>query len=319
MTNFMISRYTIGTHAWILVFLMMASAGAHAQRPPDPPAPPWSEFVTTEGHAIPIPKQWLATEEGRFAHSIKLPASVPTTVPFDFSAARWKALKPSRPSVARQYWEHLCATEAGSFIVKPVEKVDGFFFMRPVGGANEQQNNDRWNLEAPGLQASWGFEYNPRREATRFVDPPWETFEWVDFPEPTKRGVLHMSGHIDRVSPMKVEPQPESKAEYALIWRGIRRERDRNYAISGAEWIALNRHTGEVLGVLRDFYLTGMTTNQTGGIYWLNAARCPFKKKLFGQGGVDGEARLWAPMVIRPRVYPKALVGTDERTNETIK
>lgn len=144
--------------------------------PVEPPAPPWKDFVKVDGHANEIPIGWLATEEGRFAHSIVLPDSVPKTVPFDFTAARLRALSPSGKSVARQYWEHLCNTEAGSFILRPVDGVDGVFFMRPVGGANEQQNNDRWKLEAPGMQASWGWKYDPVDEAQMFVDPPGHTY-----------------------------------------------------------------------------------------------------------------------------------------------
>ncbi len=298
-----------------IAFLLLVLAYVDAQSGPlpvEPPAPPWKEFVKTDGHANEIPIEWLATEAGRFAHSIRLPDSIPQTVPFDFTAARWRALKPGSKSVARQYWEHLCATEAGSFILKPVENVDGFFFMRPVGGATEQQNNDRWKLEAPGLQASWGFKYDPEREAIGFVNPPYDTYHWVDFPDPAGRGVLHMSGFVDRVSPMKVEQQAESKARYGLIWRGIRRERDRDHLISGSEWIALDRQSGEVLGVLRDFAISGMTRNQKGGIYWLIAPRCPFRKELYG-GVPLGEVERWVAMTLRPAVYPKSLKVIDER------
>jgi hypothetical protein len=116
------------------VLSLLAFAPATAQKPPDPPAPPWKDFVKTRGHDNEIPAQWVETPEGRFAHDIVLPASIPKTVPFDFKAAKLRALVPGSKSVTRQYWDHLCATEAGSFILKPEENVDGFFFMRPVGG-----------------------------------------------------------------------------------------------------------------------------------------------------------------------------------------
>jgi len=285
--------------------------------PVEPPAPAWKEFVKVQGHAKEIPVGWLATEADRFAHNIVLPDSVPTTVPFDFTAARLRALTPGSKSVARQYWEHLCNTEAGSFILKPVDGVDGFFFMRPVGGANEQQNNDRWKLEAPGMQASWGWKYDPTRQATHFVDPPWSTYEWVDFPAADCAGVLHMFGHVSRVSRMRMERQPVSLAKFGLTWRGTRRERDRDYAIAGVEWIALELTTREVLGVIRDFYITGMTTNRPGGIYWLNAGRCPFKRQAFGGAGELIETGIWTPTVLRPKVYPKVLEVIDEQMRTT--
>jgi hypothetical protein len=291
---------------------------AFAQRPPDPPAPPWKDFVKVDGHAHEIPAQWIATPEGKFAHSIRLPESVPKTVPFDFTAARRKALWPKNPSVARQYWEHLCATEAGSFILKPVESVDGFFFMRPVDGANEQENNDRWKLEAPGLEASFGFKYDPERRAIGFVNAPWHTYKWVDFSDVDRRNVLHMFGFVDGVAPMTVERIPESKARYAVLWRGIRSARDREHLISGAEWIAFDRQTGEVLGVLRDFYKTGQT-NIREGIYWLTASRCPFVKKRYGSSGEINVAPYWIPEVLRPAQFPRALGAINEANERSQK
>ena len=84
--------------------LFLAPLVAAAQPAPvEAPAPPWKEFVKTDGHANEIPVGWVATEEGKFAHSIVLPDSVPKTVPFDFTAARLRALKPGSKSVARQY------------------------------------------------------------------------------------------------------------------------------------------------------------------------------------------------------------------------
>ncbi|HTT09460.1 MAG TPA: hypothetical protein VMG60_01085 [Burkholderiaceae bacterium] len=300
----------------LLCSLAVPTVGIAGPIPVEPPAPPWKDFVKTDGHANEIPVGWIGTEPGRFAHSIVLPDSVPKTVPFDFTAARWRALSPNGESVARQYWEHLCSTEAGSFILRPADNVDGFFFMRPVGGANEQQNNDRWKLEAPGMQASWGWKYDPAREAEQFVDPPSYTYEWVDFPAPDG-GILHMFGYVSRASPMKVERQSASSAKYGLTWRGIRRERDREYAISGVEWIALEIDTREVLGVIRDFDITGMTTNRREGIYWINAARCPFKRQMFGGAGELRETDVWVPTVLRPSLYPKALKVIHDRVRTT--
>jgi hypothetical protein len=298
---------------------LFVSAACLAQKPPDPPAPPWKDFIKVEGHVNEIPAQWIVTPEGKFAHSIKLPSAIPKTVPFDFKTASWNPLKPRPPSVARLYWEHLCETEAGSFILTPVDKVDGFFFMRPVHGANQQENNDRWKLEAPGLEASFGFKYDPQRRAIGYVNAPWRTYEWVDFPDVDRRSVLHMSGYVSRVSPMKVEQVPDSKARYAVVWRGIRRERDREHFISGAEWIALDRHSGEVLGVLRDFYLTGETTNVRERISWLNARRCPFVNKRYGLSGETNISSFWIPEVLKPAQFPKALEAIFEANERSQK
>jgi hypothetical protein len=59
------------------------------------------------------PADPLATEEGRFAHSIKIPNPVPAD----------SGYKPGM--MPEQYFEHLCKTEAGEFIYKTVDNVEG--------------------------------------------------------------------------------------------------------------------------------------------------------------------------------------------------
>jgi hypothetical protein len=305
---------------WLALFFSMAmpTVGVAGPIPVEPPAPPWKDFVKTDGHANEIPIGWLTTEEGRFAHGLALPDTVPKTVPFDFTAARLRSFKPGSKSVGRQYWDHLCSTEAGSFILKPVDGVDGFFFMRPVGGVSEQENSDRWRLEAPGIHAIWGATYDPGREASAFVQRPSATFEWVDFAAPSG-GVFHFSGYERDVSPMNVDRLADSGARYAVVWRGVHRERDREHAISGAEWIIFDRGSREVLGVLRDFYLTGSVRNRPQGISWLNAGRCPFKRKLLGPAGEMKDIGVWAPMVLRPKTYPGLLKYLDQLNRTATK
>ena len=65
------------------------------------------------------PADPLATEEGRFAHSIKIPNPVPED----------SGYKPGM--TPEQYFDHLCKTEAGEFIYKTVENVEGLYKMRP--------------------------------------------------------------------------------------------------------------------------------------------------------------------------------------------
>lgn len=272
--------------------------------------------MKTKGHDNEIPAQWVETPEGRFAHDIVLPASVPKTVPFDFKQAKANASKRGAKSVARQYWDHLCETEAGSFILKPVDNVDGFFFMRPVGGANDQENNDRWRLEAPGMQATFGWGYRPASQAVAFVQPPSATYEWVDFPAPSG-GVMHLHDYQPATLRPLFDMQADSKARYLVTWRGIHRDRDREHALAGMEWIALDRATNEVIGVLRDFYKTGSVRNRPEGIFWLNAGRCPFKRRLLGSPGELIDIGVWAPMVLRPKVKPGILMAVEkERTEE---
>jgi hypothetical protein len=58
----------------------------------------------------------------------------------------------------------------------------------------------------------------------------------------------HRFGGVGEASPVK-----QLEARHAYTWRGIRRERDREYGIFGGELIVLDRLTGEILGVRRSF------------------------------------------------------------------
>ena len=64
-------------------------------------------------------EDWYATEEARFAHALKIPNPVPADSGY-------------RPGMTQQqYFEHLCKTEAGEFIFKTADNVEGIFQMRP--------------------------------------------------------------------------------------------------------------------------------------------------------------------------------------------
>src|SRR5512147_1589890 len=83
------------------------------------PKSPWTKFVQVDGQPEPVPEQWVATPEGRFAHSIK----VPNPVPKDSGYRRGMS--------SEEYFQHLCRREAGEFIYRTVDNVEGFYFMRP--------------------------------------------------------------------------------------------------------------------------------------------------------------------------------------------
>jgi hypothetical protein len=219
--------------------------------------------------------------------------------------------------VARQYWEHLCATEAGSFILKTVDNVEGFAFLRAVGGMSEQELRDRWKKEAPALQSDYGWRYDPLRQAWGYVDPPAATYVYVEYPDPDRLdSFLKLSGHVSRQREFTVDPVPTPTSRYAVTWRGIHRPKDREYLISGYEWIVVDRSRSEVLAVFRDFGITGFTRNEKDGIYWLNAGRCDFRKAAFGRtSGV--EAPVWIPRVLQPSTYPGSLRFIDKLKGET--
>ena len=93
----------------------------------------WEHFVPVAGQPLPVPQQWLQDSEAKIAHSLKLPDSVPKPVPFDFSKAHRKSWLPGTPKQSVQYFNHLCSTEAGEWIFRKVQNVEGFYFARPQG------------------------------------------------------------------------------------------------------------------------------------------------------------------------------------------
>jgi hypothetical protein len=83
------------------------------------------------------PADSLATEEGRFAHSIKIPNPVPED----------SGYKPGM--TPEQYFDHLCKTEAGEFIFKTVENVEGLYMMRPRERSPDYMQEHLYAMEDP--------------------------------------------------------------------------------------------------------------------------------------------------------------------------
>ncbi|NJD05285.1 MAG: hypothetical protein FIA97_02165, partial [Methylococcaceae bacterium] len=132
-------------------------------------------LVLVFGWVVPAPREWLMEhlrrmtgnpaaigpwrdwdkpteprelEAYNFAHSIKLPDSLPKPVPFNF--LRYWYLDHGR--VSYEYFQHLCNTEAGEYIFKTVDKVEGLYQMRPMPKRTEALMKDRYGFEDP---ADW--------------------------------------------------------------------------------------------------------------------------------------------------------------------
>lgn len=227
----------------------------------------WKTFVSVEGQPESVPVEWVSTPEGRFAHSIKLPEPLPADSGY------------REGMTAKEYWEHLCKTQAGEFIYKSVDSVEGFYFMRPPNRPTDDDLKDRYKLEAPDLERVFQlFRSTADERAKSFVRPPWATFQYVEEPldyleDPDH--YLRMSGYssLEKL-PMQTEKVSTLKSEYGLVWRGVRRTYDRELGISGSEWIVIDLKTAEVLAVQRNFALTGWVKRAPKGTWWLTAVSC---------------------------------------------
>jgi hypothetical protein len=211
------------------------------------------------------PADPLATEEGRFAHSIKIPNPVPDD----------SGYKPGM--TPQEYFDHLCKTEAGEFIYKTVENVDGLLQMRPRDRVFDSYMEHLYALEDP-----FGYEdWEAKSPQNTFVRPQrYRYFESPLLPsEPPKvpnAHYKHFYGYDDKdPKTMSEEPVMERKSQYGFTWRGINRSHDRELGIAGGELIILDLRNNEVLAVRRGFIQSGHARNHLTGVWWLSGNVCP--------------------------------------------
>jgi hypothetical protein len=77
------------------------------------------------------------------------------------------------------------------------------------------------------------------------------------------------------VAPMQVVGIARPDSRYMLTWRGVKRAQDRENGIAGGEMIVLDRQTGEVLAVRRNFVLSGRYRGRDDATMWMTAGACP--------------------------------------------
>ena len=239
------------------------------------------KLLATDSRCI-LPKMQppdpLATEEGRFAHSIKIPNPVSTD----------SGYKPGMTS--QEYFDHLCKTEAGEFIYKTVENVEGLYLMRPRKRATDYEMEHLYGLEAPYVEVH-GEYYSPEEY---FVQPHMGKYQFLEVPAAKSQdassyrryyrdGNAHpgmqyqtaINGKAVFVPYVVAEVQTDTlKSKHGVTWRGITRPHDRELGIAGSELIVLNLETNEILAVRRGYKRTGGVRNLTG-IWWLAGQTCP--------------------------------------------
>lgn len=279
-----------------------------------PPPGWWAETTKVAGQALPVPKKWLESEEGRFAHGlVPPPLAAAKIVPFDFAKGQRDAEQDKKKhDLSWFYWTHLCDSEAGEWIEKTAENVDGFYFARPVPKPTwPEQLTDLYFLEGPLIAGVYYLELDDdndvatmTKRASRFISPPNRSFKFVEEPrrdtswqatlnpsEPYVRmfgyrhetelpaaGANEKGERIPTVvpgTPMRLVGATEPTAKYAYTWRGLRRERDRELGISGIEYIVYDRISREVLSLRRTFVLAAPNPEHTTRRAWLQGTQCP--------------------------------------------
>lgn len=195
----------------------------------------------------------LATEEGRFAHSIKIPNPVPEDSGYKLGMT------------SQEYFDHLCKTEAGEYIYKTVENVEGILLMRPRGVSKDYVYQHLYAMEDPA-----GGALEPETAQDYFVQPPIGKYEFLELPGQTSVGYRRyykdtnanpgklfsawLNGHHERIPyVVALEDDKQVRSQFGYTWRSITRPHDRELGIAGGELIILNLANHEVLAVRRGF------------------------------------------------------------------
>jgi hypothetical protein len=230
------------------------------------------------------PADPLATEEGRFAHAIKIPNPVPAD----------SGYTPGMTS--EQYFDHLCKTEAGEFIYKMVENVEGVYQVRPRPPITYEANH-LYALEDP-----YGGPYGSNQPEIWFVGPTryrffestdlmrrasWELKEFThpsyfSVPSPESRVARYFGYDGREQKTMQKEYDTRRKSRYGYTWRGISRPSDREMGVAGSELIVLDLMTDEVLGVHRGYARFDIDENGVGTVAMQWRRRCPTGSNMGG-------------------------------------
>lgn len=270
-----------------------AHYGAIVAQAPRPPHK-WTKFVSVRGQPEPVPFEWVATPEGKFAHDIVIPNPVPKDSGY------------KRSMSATEYFLHLCEKEAGEFVYKTVKDVPGFLFMRIASRAGLYEMKDRYWLEAPGVEREYeGSPDGLRSRAPRFVSQGSRRYSYYE--EPFRPGTDSVTSVIRKQlgsapisgfvrgsrpaartsEPQRYEWSPDHVSGYGVTWRGIKRHWDREDSVAGSEVLVLDLATHEVLGVKRFFVLSGRTRGTRDNIWWVTAANCPQFEDRYGRTGTN--------------------------------
>ena len=254
------------------------------------------------------PANPLATEEGRFAHSIKIPN------PVSEDSGYKSGMTP------QEYFDHLCETEAGEFIYRTIEDVEGLYMMRPRKEATDDELSHLYALEDPyghtNGEANRG-EYHfvsPNRYS--YLERPAKHSRSVqgqkqpssgDLNEQKLTGYDRFSGYDARhLESMHKDFIHGLKSRYGFTWRGISRPHDREFGIAGGELIVLDLEKNEVLGVRRGYIRSGMVRNNLTGIWWLTGQTCPVYGYRNGRNKDFDFAYWFIGKVLKPKNYDQS-------------
>lgn len=215
----------------------------------------------------------------------------PEAPPFQWpDAPKESVYRPGMTAV--EYFNALCAAEAGEFIYETV-RAPGIYEIRPRTHESDYAMVDRYVVEDPygnnlGEDEEWipfTFVFPPERVAERlgyaFFETPWREgmrrmrfHESLATPMPPDRGYRRYSGYDKQDwRSMRMEWIDRPASAYGFVWRGISRPMSRELGIGGGELAVVELRTSRILGLRRGFLLAGVLPD--GAVSWHGGRSCP--------------------------------------------
>lgn len=196
------------------------------------------------------PADPLATEEGRFAYAIKLPP------PHDKPKVQYQA-----GMSVESYFKELCEKEAGEWIFRTVDKVEGVVQMRTVPGQLYSIMGMYLSAEAPVGDV---LAHNNRPQET-LVSPTErsnrKTYGYIELPiRLPDMSISYVRYFRDLSQPVEKPPYgigmesiSKPKSKFAYVWRGTRNSMAHENGILGGELLLFDLEKNEILAFRRDF------------------------------------------------------------------
>jgi len=172
---------------------------------------------------------------------------------------------------AEAYFEYRCEQDAGEFIYRTVENVEGVFQMRP------RDPRDYFSRLREGDLPEDPFGHTDpeaKRPSTLFVTPPSRNYKYLETTVPPRFNIYSKYDYVEIIKssdpnaeywiyygrdykqnkPIIAEQVSELKSQYGFTWREVRNEWDRLFGVLGGELIVKELATDETLGVRRGYF-----------------------------------------------------------------
>jgi len=185
-----------------------------------------------------------------------------------------------RPGMSqRDYFQALCEREAGEFIYKTVDDVEGIYQIRPRHYARDPIDlHSQYALEDPYGYARWE-AVNPH-----FIFIGKKGYSFFEAPDHSGRFVRYTGYDGRHRDTLQQETVQQLKARYGYFWRGIERPHMRDMIIAGGELVIVDLKTNEIIALRRGFSYSGQVRNSPTRISWSISISCPndsTRKNLF--------------------------------------